>query len=182
MARAATVAVGTAHNTLDELKRRGFLRTIGKRPRLTDPARLLRQWVESYPQYLRPRLLRKRLAIPGKPDLREVLSGLQERVAPAGWALGGEAAAYVLDRYLPPDVLTLYGNGNIEQLAQEMNARPAADGKIEVLKAFWEGDTCPGGTPGLVDPMLIYADLVYSQDPRSKEAAARIRDEHIRVE
>ena len=182
LARAADVAVGTAHNTLEDLKARGFLRTLRTRPRLTDRDRLFDQWVESYPQYLRTRLLRKRLMIPGAPDLRKVLPALHKFAARDGWALGGEGAAYLLDQYLPPDVLTVYGNGSIERLAKAMKARPAADGQIEVLGAFWTGDACPGGAPGLVDPMLIYADLVCSSDPRSREAAVRIRDGHVHLE
>lgn len=182
LAAISTVSVGTVHNTLDELKQRGFLRTIGKRLRLVERSELFDQWVTSYPQYLRGRLARRRLVIPGTHTLSEVAEQKRPVLGEMDWVIGGEGAAWLMDGYLRPEVLTLYGNGDLDVLCRALDARPAADGPIEVMQAFWTGHTSPGGEWGLADPILVYADLVYSRDPRAMEAAIRIRDGHIRLE
>lgn len=179
LATASTVSLGTVHNVMDDLKARGFLRTLRGRTRLVERERLFQQWVESYPQYLRERLVRRRFAIPGRKDLADVAKASRKVLGEQDWVLSGECAAWLMDGYLPPDRMTLYGNGDLDALASMLDAKPAADGQIEVLQAFWTGHTSPGGAWGLADPILVYADLVYSQEPRAREAALRIKDEHI---
>ncbi len=179
LAALCTVSVGTVHNTVNDLRRGGFLKTIGKRVRLVNVSRLFEQWVASYPQYLRGRLARGRLVIPGHPSLHEVAEHQREQLGEEDWVLGGEGAAWLMDRYLKPDSLTVYGNGDLDSLCERLGAHPAADGPIEVLQAFWTGHTSPGGSWGLADPILVYADLVAGADPRAMEAAMRIRDGHL---
>lgn len=179
IAALCTVSVGTVHNTVDDLRREGFLKTIGKRVRLVDVSRLFEQWVASYPQYLRERLVRRRFVIPRSPPMHEVAEQQRKQLGEADWVLGGEGAAWLMDHYLKPDTLTVYGNGNLDALCELLAARPAADGPIEVLQAFWTGHTSPGGRFGLADPILVYADLVCSGDSRAMDAAMRIRDDHL---
>lgn len=182
LANASTVSVGTVHNVLDDLKQRGFLRKIRGQPRLFERERLFEQWVESYPQYLRERLARRRFALPGKVRLADVAEAERQALGEHDWVLSGECAAWLMDGYLPPERMTIYGNGDLSALESLLGARPAADGPVEVLQAFWTGHTSPGGDWGLADPVLVYADLVYSQEPRAMEAALRIRDEHLRTD
>ncbi|MEE4383232.1 MAG: type IV toxin-antitoxin system AbiEi family antitoxin [Pseudomonadales bacterium] len=182
LAKASTVSLGTVHNVMDDLKARGFLRTLGGKPRLVGRERLFEQWVESYPQYLRERLVRRRLTVPGRKDLGLLAEEVRSALGEQDWVMSGECAAWVMDGYLPPERMTLYGNGELDRLASLLGARSAADGDIEVLQAFWTGHTSPGGAWGLADPILVYADLVYTQDPRAREAALRIRDEYLRIE
>lgn len=182
LATASTVSLGTVHNVMAELKARGFLRKFRGKPRLVEQERLFEQWVESYPQFLRDRLLRGRLTVPRRKDLGQLAKLMRSNLGERGWAMSGECAAWLMDGYLPPERMTLYGNGDLEALAAMLDARPAADGNIEVLQAFWAGHTCPGGESGLADPVLVYADLLYSQEPRAREAALRIRDEYLHTE
>lgn len=182
LAAASTVSLGTVHNVMDDLKARGFLRTLRDKPRLLERERLVEQWVESYPQYLRERLVRRRLTVPGRKDIAQLAEEVRSTLGEQDWVLSGECAAWLMDGYLPPERMTLYGNGELDGLASLLEARPAADGDIEVLQAFWTGHTSPGGDWGLADPILVYADLVYSREPRAREAALRIRDEHLRIE
>lgn len=182
LATASTVSLGTVHNVMADLKARGFLRKFRGEPRLIERERLMEQWVESYPQYLRDRLLRSRMTLPRRKDLGQLAKMVRSDLGEQGWAISGECAAWLMDGYLPPERITLYGNGDLEALAAMLDARPAADGNIEVLQAFWDGRTSPGGESGLADPILIYADLLYTQDPRAREAALRIRNEYVHIE
>lgn len=179
LAEVSTVSLGTVHNVMDDLKARGFLLELRGKTRLVERERLFQQWVASYPQYLRERLVRQRFTIPGPKDLARIAESTRAALGAQGWVLSGECAAWIMDGYLRPDRMTLYGNGDLDGLSAILDARPAADGAVEVLQAFWTGHTSPGGDRGLADPILVYADLLYSREPRAREAALRIRDEYI---
>ena len=61
MAKAAKVALGTVDIGISELKELGFLINMGKKGRqLLNTERLLRRWVEAYPENLRPKIVRGR--------------------------------------------------------------------------------------------------------------------------
>ena len=61
MAKAAKVALGTVDFAITELKELGFLIDLGKKGRqLLDTGRLLRRWVEAYPENLKPKLVQER--------------------------------------------------------------------------------------------------------------------------
>ena len=58
----------------------------------------------------------------------------------------------------------------------------AGTGRVRIYKPFWrDAARLFGGTaqPDLVPPILAYADLVATADPRNLEAAKMIYDEYI---
>ena len=52
------------------------------------------------------------------------------------------------------------------------------DGEIEILDAFWNFDDNQPMTP-TVPPLLAYADLIATLDPRNLEAAKLIHDRYL---
>lgn len=63
-------------------------------------------------------------------------------------------------------------------LAKQHRLRAAPKGNTEILDAFWNLE--PANTrPDLVPPILIYADLMATLDPRNLEVAKRIREQYI---
>ncbi|WP_110831104.1 type IV toxin-antitoxin system AbiEi family antitoxin [Pedobacter nutrimenti] len=60
---------------------------------------------------------------------------------------------------------------------------PKEEGEIEVLKFFWEKDhpifKVAVYPSILVPPILVYAELITSEDSRDIETAQRIFDEYI---
>jgi hypothetical protein len=66
----------------------------------------------------------------------------------------------------------------VNQLAAANRWRADPDGNIEVLDAFWnlpEEDA----HPDVVPPILAYADLAGTLDPRNLEVARMIRNQYI---
>jgi len=61
---------------------------------------------------------------------------------------------------------------------KEHRLRADPDGEVEILDTFWN---FPAETrqPDIVPPLLVYADLLATLDPRNLEIAKRIREEHI---
>ncbi len=51
-------------------------------------------------------------------------------------------------------------------------------GNVEILKAFWD-TKCDWTDTEIVHPLLVYADLLATGDPRNIETAKRIYDERL---
>ena len=63
-------------------------------------------------------------------------------------------------------------------LVKQHRLRADPQGTIEILDAFWNFQL-EGPQPDLVPPLLVYADLMATLDPRNLEVAKRIREQHI---
>ncbi len=175
---AAGVALGAVGWVFFDLQRRGYV-TGGKRTRnrrLLEPGRLLEEWVTNYPIKLRPKLNQRRFRAPD-PDW------WQRTRLTDGALWGGEVAADRLTGYLKPATYTIYidpatRQEGVTKLVKEHHLRADPNGEVEILDTFW--NLPPGLTqPELAPPLLVYADLVATLDPRNLELAKRIREEHI---
>ncbi len=177
IAQAAGVALGAIGGVLVDLERRQFVTggTRGQRRRLIDPQRLVDEWVTNYPIRLRPKLHPRRF-IAQNPDWR---AQVDLREYGAWW--GGEIAADRYTNYLRPATTTIYQRPRKEELTRllvKARLRPDPKGDIELLDAFW---TFPAQTeyPDVVPPLLAYADLLVTLDPRNIEVAKRLYRERI---
>jgi hypothetical protein len=180
IARAAGVALGTIGWVFLDLEARGHIagrRQSGNR-RFLEPMRLFDEWVTNYPIKLRPKLHARRFRAED-PDWwkRADLAGVD-----ACWS--GEVAAHRLTQYLRPSTCTVYiePEGASEQTPRRLTRFVAANrlradqrGDIEVLDAFWKLHTAPD-YPDVVPPILAYADLIATLDPRNLEVANMIRE------
>lgn len=179
LARRAQVAHGTVGWVMADLQRLGFVRdTPGKRGtrKLFDGRRLMTQWAEAYARLLRPRMLIGRYNV-------ETLDGWEKwPLAQHGALWGGEPAAAIATGYLRPGELTLYAKKLPGRLAAQLRfakeAEPGRKAVVEVRRQFWD---FPGDArlPGMVPPLLIYADLLATGDGRCIETARMIYDEHL---
>jgi hypothetical protein len=178
IAKAADVALGTVGWTFFDLEHRHFLIVTrnGRTRRLIEPARLLDEWVTNYPIKLRPKLNPQRFLGPNDPWWQHALTGLH-----AYW--GGEVAAQKLTKHLKPANCTLYVDPHtrreiVKQLVTKHRLRQDPHGNVEMLDAFWNLPANPI-YPHVVPPILAYADLVATLDPRNLEVAQMIRTQHI---
>src|SRR5207247_11168992 len=95
----------------------------------------------------------------------------------------GEVAAAKLTNYLKPAAYTVYldpqnGDEALATLVKRHRLRADPHGNVEALDAFWTLQ--PQGTPpDLVPPLLVYADLMATLDPRNLEVAKRIRADYL---
>jgi hypothetical protein len=178
IATAADVALGTVGWVFYDLQARGYI-AGGRRNRnrrLLEPARLLEEWVTNFPIKLRPKLNLRRLQAPDP--------GWWQRarlVAGARW--GGEVAAARLTEALKPAACTIYLDPHTARevlavLVKEHRLRADPQGNVEILDAFWKFQPEPT-PPDLVPPVLVYADLMATLDPRNLEVAKQIRREFV---
>lgn len=175
----AGVALGAIGRVLFDLKARGHIAGGKKRHdrRFLAPARLFDEWTTNYPITLRPKLNLRRFKAENPAWWKTA------RLENLGAYWGGEVAANRLTQYLKPANCTLYikpdrNKDALRELAAKHRLRADPDGNIEILDAFWNLPNYPD-YPDVVPPILAYADLVATMDPRNLEAAKLLREEHI---
>ena len=173
LATAAGVALGTVGWVINDLKRMGFLLDMGIRGRrLLRREQLLTQWVTAYPLQLRPKQVIGRFIADDDNWWEQAEIG----VFNALW--GGEVAAAKLTKYLKPQIVTVYARELPARLILKYKLKKEYNGNVEILKPFWNFEY-HWAHRTLVPPMLIYADLLATGDPRNIETARIIYDKEI---
>ncbi len=173
IAQAADVALGTVGWVITDLKELGHLVEMGKkRRRLKGVKKLFERWVEAYPEQLRPKL------VIGKFTTKEPVWWKNTRLQEFDAYMGGEIAAEYLTHYLKPEKKTVYVREKPQELQLAFKMRKDPKGEIELYKTFWNAE-CDWIDKKTVHPMLVYADLLATGDPRNIETAEMIYEEEI---
>ncbi|HEX8973535.1 type IV toxin-antitoxin system AbiEi family antitoxin [Oryzihumus sp.] len=169
LATLADVSKGTVNNTLNDLRRRGYL--IGDRGdrRLVDAAKLADDWVNGYARDLRPKL--DEVALSGPPPQW----WLDAWVSGRDGALGGGPALTHYGAPLRADRTVLYGTPPWK-IARQLG-RLTREGPPNVIlrERFWSAELL--GDQTVVPPLLAYADALTSDDPREVEVARELWNE-----
>lgn len=173
------VANGTIGWVMNGLKEAGYIRDLerGKGKRLVNLHGLFRRWVEAYPLKLQKKL-----------DLGTWAAGnpiwwVDVEIEEFGAVWGGELAGEKLTHYLQPKEATVYlpktrlkefVNG--VRLRREVDAPYAKAGIVRLYELFWTPENTWEET---TDPMLTYADLTKTGDPRNLETAKLVYEKYI---
>ncbi len=177
--QATGVALGAIGPIFDNLTARGHI--VGRKEkhdrRLVDAARLFEEWVTNYPIKLRPKLNIRNF----RAEDPEWWHRANLKALGAYW--GGEVAAAHLTQHLKPANATVYINTKktpraLTQLVVDHRLQADPKGNIEVVETFWN---LPENLeyPEVVPPILAYADLVATHNPRNLEVAKLIRGQYI---
>jgi hypothetical protein len=149
--------------------------------RLVDRPRLLDDFLGGYAGVLRPHLEIGRFRSPVRePDA--FLRGFAETAATANanWAAAGASAAYLLDRFFRTDDVTVFVENFTPVMQRALRLVPDRQGPIALFRSFgrrWQWKVVEGTM--VADSLLIYAELLYSEEPRALEAADRIRERFL---
>jgi len=183
IAKKAEVALGTVTNIIKDLEQLGYLyRSKKKGLVLENKNKLIDQWVEAYPQELRPQLKPQRFKVIQTDWWKELDHKQWQRFDI--W-LGGEAAAAVITKYLYPELVTVYGRPEFTKFAQIIHPAKDEHGNFELLEPFWNFEaegieiTKIDTEQRLCPPLLIYADLMATGDARQLDAAEIIREKYL---
>lgn len=166
------VGLGNVNKIMNGLKEENFVATLGKhRYKLVNKKGLLEKWLTGYAERLQPTL-----AIGTFLSTRE--NAVQWKDIPLHtectlW--GGEPAAALLTGYLKPSLLTLYTLESRIELIKNYKLLPDPAGNVKAYTMFWQY-TPHGNT---VPPLLVYTDLMNSNEPRCIETAKLIYDEYL---
>lgn len=177
------VALGAIGPIFTGLQEAGYLINPGKadKRKLIKRRKLMERWVEAYPEKLRPKLL---VGVFTSAD-NSWWNTLDLTRYGAYW--GGEVGAAKYTGYLKPQQATVYlpeaAGNKLFATAKLRKASTANEtGIIHIYRPFWPdvlSAHSPNLRPDTVHPILIYADLIATQDSRNLETAKILYDEAI---
>ena len=179
MAEVADISKSTVGSILDDLHKRGFLLKINtKKRKLSNKEGLLSEWVNAYNEKLKPTLIRGRFRLlPNKLQKWKQLD-LGEDIF---W--GGEPAADILTNYLSPGEWTIYSNVDKKLLLKKVGFVPdPKGGNVIIYSVFWNPiNNFSFNIEGskTVNPLLVYADLLATNDSRNFETAKKIYEQYL---
>ncbi len=174
IASVTDVGLGNINYVIHGLKEMGYLIEINAREyQLINRRELLDKWITTYTEKLKPTLLLGRFRFLKEEDFMN-WKAIMLPHNKTWW--GGEPAGDILTNYLKPEELTLYTEQTRSDLIKQMRLIPDENGTVKIYKKFWNyQDVYDNITP----PLLVYADLVTTNDRRCLETAKRIYDELI---
>ena len=177
LAAVTGVALGNIKYIIEGLTDAGFILPVNARKKLLKNKKaLLERWMTGYQEILKPTLHLGNFRF-WKPGQFEQWETLTAENIPLAW--GGEAAAERLVNYLKPAALTLYTQ-ELAPLASKWRLIPDRNGPLKMYKKFW---THAGWDDRqLTPPLLVYADLLTTGDPRCIETAMIIYEKYLRDE
>ncbi len=133
-------------------------------------------WLAHYASTLRRRLNGQRY----RTRCPTLLADWAQRALPAECLWSGEVAAHLLlGRPAPTGSLTIYSQLPRPQLVRQLDLVPSARGQIEILNAFAPATCFAPTDPRCVPPLLVYADLLASQNPAHADLAHELHARYL---
>ena len=173
IAEITNVALGTVGWTINDLINLGFVVEMGDKGReLLKKEELFNRWCIDYNEKLRPKLLINKFTGPENWWINNKLNPKY-----AQW--GGEVAANKLTKYLKPQNIIIYiDREKYQNVVIENKLRKDINGNIEFFERFWKFEI-NNEFEEIVNPILIYTDLINIGNQRTLETARIIYEEYI---
>lgn len=169
IAETTETALDTVHKTLHALREMGYLVDYDdRRIMLTKKKDLLDKWIDAYDTKLKPALFAGNYRFLNE---EHQLNWKKLLLHPGETYWGGEPAADLHTDFLRPEIFIMYTLETRAELMKMYRIVPDAEGPIKIYKKFWTRDEV---NDKMVHPILIYADLITSGEPRNLEVAKRI--------
>lgn len=177
LAAATGVALGNIKNVIEGLRDAGFILQVNDtKLKLQNKKALLERWITGYRETLKPALLLGKYRFWNDKKMQN-WQKLPVKGGEDMW--GGEPAGEFLTNYLMPQNLTLYTN-NKTALVTKWTIIPDEKGPVHFYEKFWKDETIDKDK--YVPPLLAYADLMITEDPRCQETAQMIYDKYLKDE
>lgn len=182
IAERAQVGLGTVGIIIKDLIAHDNFITHGKNKHneLNNHKKLLHKWVAAYPSYIKTKQETQLYTTEDANWWKNIDIGKFNGL----W--GGEIAAAKYTKYLNPKHALVYiEKEDKNKLLRTARLRKIAphehpDVKIELVKPFIKIEELKGTAPNLAHPLIVYADLIETADPRNLDTANRLYDEYLR--
>lgn len=181
IAEKAQVALGAVGPVINDLiAQEMVLEGMEKNQRqLADFDQLLDKWIEVYPYKLKEKY-RIGTFTTNDPDWWKTINPENFN---ALW--GGEVAAHKYTDYLNPKNATVYINkADMAKFLRAARLRKPGpheypEVQVDLIEPFWDTVPVNEEQKGLAPPIITYADLLETTDPRNLDTANRIREKYI---
>ncbi|MCK4392730.1 hypothetical protein KAX17_07465 [Candidatus Bipolaricaulota bacterium] len=181
--QAVGVSLDKISKTFNELKDQRLLIPAGRgQYEILNPSKLLDQWSDAYAAKLRPRIFLGRFRSPFGKDFTKMFEEAGSRRVLKDVVVGGEYAGDRLTGYLRARALNLYVSvDRATTVRRVLRLAPSQEGNIELHEAFAQSFGKPRGRNQLAiaHPVLVYAELLVTDDPRCGETAVRLKEKHL---
>ncbi len=174
IARHSGTGLDTINKVFKALLAQRYLIKINKSQyKLNNKEKLIQNWVEAYNSKLRPSLfLRRYRSAPEALDWSMIsLHSSKDK-----W--GGAIGADILTQHLVANTWLLYTEDSSGEISKRLKWVPDQTGYISVYRKFWKSVDDQQPAP----PLIIYADLLASNDPRYIETAQIIYSKYLKNE
>lgn len=171
LAANAGIALGSVSNIMKELEEADFIIKTSKERKLKNREELLQKWVAAYNEVLKPKLFRKAYQIKNTNDL--VMNSSN-----SSFQIGGELAAAEITNYLIPKDYEIYYSDELIDFAKQFKLIPDTNGNLKIYNKFWV-DEADANNTRIVSKLLIYADLMGTNNDRNRETAQMILENGI---
>lgn len=184
LAHISNISVGSVSKIMNGLFDEGFLVPWNndKKYQLIRKEELLDRWIPILNEKVLPNYKIGTYSFSG--NLEEQWQG--QFLRPNVW-WAGEPGASLLTNYLHPEKYALFTTFSKQEILTKLKLVPDPKGKITLYQPFW-GDTNTVSSinpdditkiKNHVNPLIIYAQLIHSGEPRNIETAQIIYNEHI---
>ncbi|MET0637767.1 MAG: type IV toxin-antitoxin system AbiEi family antitoxin [Chitinophagaceae bacterium] len=178
IAVATDVAIGNMKNILDGLKEAGYILQLDeKRLEIVNKAALRDRWLTGYREVLQPSLLIGTYRISNREKLLN-WHALPIEGNEIFW--GGEPAAQMMTDHIRPEILTIYTDNEYYPFVDKWKLMPNKKGDVRIYRKFWK--EFQQDNISLAPPLLVWADLQLTNDPRNLETAEIIYDKYLKHE
>lgn len=172
--------IGNLTNIMKGLKQEGFILPMAKNEyKLNNKKELIDKWTEAYGRKLKPTLKIGTFRFLKNQDFTD-WKNLTLKKGKTRW--GGEPAADLLTNYLRPAELTLYTTETKNELIKNYRLIPDENGNVKAYLKFWDdrNDATSGQkNDNITPPLLVYADLINTNDNRCTETAQKIYEQYL---
>ncbi|MGW6422695.1 type IV toxin-antitoxin system AbiEi family antitoxin [Nocardia sp. NPDC055053] len=168
IADTAGTSVGITQSTLEIMKKSDYVigRSLHRRDELID------LWAAAYRGTVIPKIRETSFA-----------GDIASWSPPPGWQVSGESA---IETIRQPQTLTIYVK-NFDPIEAVQNGwHKSDDPNIEIRRKFWDAPpwaTAPeqygAFTESAAPPLMVYADLLASREPRQSDVAAALRRDQL---
>lgn len=177
LAEKTNIALGNIKNIMEGLKDAGYLLRINNaRLQLQKKRELFDRWLTGYRETLQPALL---LGTYRFWDKKKLMNWQELPIDPLKEKWGGEPAGEILTGYLAAAHLTVYAEP-VTKLYKDWTLIPDNQGEVRIFEKFWKDE--PADKERFVPPLLVYADLLLTDDPRCIETANMIYKKYLQNE
>lgn len=178
LAVATNVALGNVKYIIDGLKYAGYiLNKDDKTLMLINKRELLERWIDGYKETLKPSL-----EIGKYKHNEQIEKDIEYNFNNDQIVIGGEYAAELVTEYLKAVQFTLYTDMPKLDTMRALKLIPDNNGSLVIYKKFWKNDFFNIKNLHLAPLLLIYTDLMITNDPRCKETAIKIYDKYLKNE
>lgn len=169
LAEMSGVSLGTVSEVMNALAAELYLVKQAEKRSLFRKDFLLKRWVQSFAETLRPKLSERQFE-------SENVDWEDAFLAKTKACWSGEVAADMMTDYLNPTKVLIYVKDVfLPLIVNKYKLRKVIKGNVKIRRKFWNFNESDIIAP----PLLVYADLLATAESRNLEAAQIIYDEHL---